>query len=323
MKCLECGADLLDSATFCPRCGTPTSTSTSFSYLPAGAPSWPATVPQSTSSTATAVKDPAQAATSVRSVTEAKPRRSVGSIFTAFLLLILSIVIGVGATFAILAATGSLGSTTTAPRQAVHLPTPIPTPTAAATGATGTGTPAPGTGTPAATPTAGAQGNLLPLPGSFIVVKIAEVGVSMKYPSNWVQEKTQTTANFTAVELHPQQKIGIDFIIQRFSSTSSAQFSSADGVNKTVLQGYSTDAMLHNYQEIQPANPTPTIAGIQWSERDATFANSANDIIHVVTISVKHNNLYYNISYGAVNVTYNEAMQKYYSQMLSSFQFLP
>jgi hypothetical protein len=314
MKCLECGADLLDSATFCPRCGTPTSTTTSFSYLPAGTPPWPATVPQGTSSTATAVKDPAQAVTSVRSVAEAKSRRSVGSIITAFLLLILSVVIGVGATLAILTATGSLGSTTTAPRQVIHLPTPIPTTTAAATGTTATGT-------PAASPTAGAQGNLLPLPSFFIVVKIAEIGVSMKYPSNWIKDQPLTSPNYTFINIHPQQQIGLGFGIQRFSASASAQIKSVDDLNRNILQPGPNDTSLHNYKQIQPANPTPTIGGIQWTEQDATFTNSQGILFHNVSISVRHNNLYYNINYLAPDAVYAEAMQKYYSQMLSSFQF--
>jgi hypothetical protein len=316
MKCLECGADALDSATFCPRCGTPTSTTTSFSYLPTGAPPWPATVPHGTSSTATAVKDPAQAATSVRSVAEAKPRRSVGSIFATLLLLILSVVIGVGATLAILAATGSLGSTTTAPRQLIHLPTPIPTTTSAATGTTTTGT-------PATSPTAGAQGNLLPPAGSFIVVKIAEVGVSMEYPSNWIKDQPQTSLNFTFINIHPQQQIGLGFGIQRFSASASAQIKSVDYLNQSILQPGSNDSNIHNYKQIQPANPTPTIAGVQWAEQDATFTNNQGILFHNVSISVRHNNLYYNINYLAPDVVYAEAMQKYYSQMLSSFQFLP
>ncbi len=36
---------------------------------------------------------------------------------------------------------------------------------------------------------------------------------------------------------------------------------------------------------------------------------------------MKRNNLIYNISYFAPDVAYGEAMQKYYSQMLTSFQF--
>ncbi len=315
MKCLECGTDLPDTATSCPRCGTPTHAITSFSYLPAGTPPWPATVPQGTSSTATAVKDPAQTAASARSVAEAKPRRSVGSIFTAFLLLLLSVVVGVGATLAILAATGSLASTTTATRQIIHLPTPIPTATVAAQGTTGTGT-------PAATPTTGAQGNQLPTPTSFVIVKIAGIGVSLKYPADWTEKPPQTDSMGVTVSFTPQQQNGIAFFVEQFLKSGSTQFTNADQVNQSVLQQISATTQFSNFHEVSPTNPTPTIAGMQWAERDATFANSQGIPFHSVSISVRHNNLYYNIFYFAPTSVFDEAMQKYYSQMLSSFQFI-
>src|SRR5260370_9327570 len=45
MTCPQCNADLADSTAFCPRCGSSIRPAT-FSYLPAGAPPWPATVPR-------------------------------------------------------------------------------------------------------------------------------------------------------------------------------------------------------------------------------------------------------------------------------------
>src|SRR5579863_5134035 len=146
MKCLECYADMPDSATSCPRCGTPPSihrgaTSTAFSYLPTGTPPWPTTMPVGT---ATAVKQTTDSVASAKagSIADAKPRRSGGSIVTAILLVVLSVVIGVGATLAVLAATGSLASSSAGSTKVVHLPTPIPTSAATA-----------GTGTPVATAT--------------------------------------------------------------------------------------------------------------------------------------------------------------------------
>lgn len=313
MKCLECYADIPDSATSCPRCGTPTRATSSFSYLPAGAPPWPTAVPAGITTTEKQTAETVAPSTAKR-VTSEKPRRSGGSIVTSFLLLILSIVVGVGATLGILAATGSLAfpGTSTAPRQVANLPTPIPTSVAT-----------PVTGTPsAATPTTGTQTNQLPTPSSFVAVKVAEVGISLKYPADWIQEKPQTTANFSAVELHPQQQLGIDFVVQRFSSTLSAQAKSVDEVNQTILQPTPNDTNIHNFKVVQPGNVTPSIAGVQWTELDATFTNSQGLLFHEVSISVKHNNLYYNINYLAPDIVYNQAMQKYYSQMLSSFQFL-
>lgn len=322
MKCLQCEADLLDSATSCGRCGAPTRATTFFSYLPSGAPPWPATIPQATSFTTTAVKEPAQAVATARSVPDAKPKRSVGSIFATFLLLILSIVIGVGATLAILAANGSLGSTTTTPKQALHLAPPMPT--AAATVSTGTATPGTGIGTPtAATPTPASPGNQLPTPTSFQVVKIAQLGFSVKYPVEWTQDPLKsTTGGNLFIDFHPPQQVPVDFTVGRLSAQNSATVTSADMINQANLQIFSTDPTLRNYQGVHPANPTPTIAGIQWTEGDATFTNPNNAVIHFVIISAKHNNFYYSISYFAVDTVFGEAMQKYIQPMLASFQFL-
>jgi hypothetical protein len=311
MKCLECQNELPDTAISCPRCGTPTRAATSFSYLPAGAPPWPATV------TSTAVKQTIEsvAPPKAKVVPEAKPRRSIRSVFTAMLLLILSVVIGVGATLVILAANGYLVSPGTTTTQATHIVTPVPTTTPATT-------PIPGTGTPAATPTTGTAGNQLPTPTSFVVLKVAEVGISLKYPADWKEENPQNTASYSAVELHPQQQLGIDFVVQRSTAASSAQIKSVNDLNQTILQPNSNETTIHNFKLVQAVNPSPTIGGVPWAEQDASFTNSQGLLFHEVSISVQHNNLYYNINYLAPDVVYAEATQKYYSQMLSSFQFL-
>src|SRR5437660_10361622 len=48
MNCPRCSAELPDSALSCPRCGFQVRP-TSFSYVSAGSPPWPTTVPQSLS----------------------------------------------------------------------------------------------------------------------------------------------------------------------------------------------------------------------------------------------------------------------------------
>lgn len=303
MNCPQCSAELSNSATFCPRCGTSIRPA-SFSYLPAGAPPWPNAAPQGYSygSTATIEAPSKTAAPAVTSVPASKPRRSAGSVFLVIALLALSVVLGVGGTFGVLALNGQF-----VPAPKVTAPsTPAPAPT-------------PSSGTPA--PTAPAQGNMLPTPGSFITINSQAVGISLKYPGDWVADPPQTDTNTTAINIHPQQQIGIDFVVQRLSTSATTQAGSADGFNQANLQSFKTDTNIHNYNEVQPANAAPTIGGVQWVERDATFANNANVIFHVVSISVKHNKLLYNISFFAPDVAYGEAMQKYYSQMLSSFHF--
>lgn len=305
MNCPQCSAELSNSATFCPRCGTSLRPA-SFSYLPAGTPPWPSAAPQGYAYVPTAAIEAQQktAAPAVTGVPASKPRRSAGSVLLIIGLLALSIVLGAGGTFGLLALNGQFAP---APKvRAPSIPTPAPTP---------------GPGTPAPTPTTAAQGNLLPTPGSFITINSQAVGISLKYPGNWVADPPQSDTNTTAINIHPQQQIGIDFVVQRLSTSATTQAGSADGFNLANLQSFKTDTNLHNYNEVQPANATPTIGGVQWTERDATFANNSNVVFHVVSISVKRNNLIYNISYFAPDVAYSEAMQKYYSQMLTSFQF--
>ena len=302
MNCPQCSAELSNSATFCPRCGTSLRPA-SFSYLPAGAPPWPSAVPQGYAYVPTAaIEAHQQAAPAVTSVPSSKPRRSVGSVLLIIGFLVLSIVIGAGGTIGLLALNGQFGPQPKV--TAASIPTPLPTP---------------GPGTP--TPTTSTQGNLLPTPGSFITINSQAVGISLKYPGNWVADPPQSDSNSTIINIHPQQQIGIDFVVQRLSTSATTRAGSPDAFNQANLQAFQTDSNIHNYNEVQPANTTPTIGGVQWVERDARFSNNSNVVFHVVSISVKRNNLLYNISYFAPDVAYGEAMQKYYSQMLTSFQF--
>lgn len=306
MKCPQCGAELSDSATFCSQCGT-SIRSASFSYLPTGTPPWPGSVPQGYSYKAAATMEPVQKVeAAATSAPASKPRRPVGGVLLIIGLFILTAIIGVGGTFGMLYANGQL-SAASQPVRPVVLPTPVPT--------ASSGTPA---GTPATTP----QGNTLPTPSSFQSTTIAQVGVSLKYPTGWIQDPPQlSTSGNSSVSFHPQDQLPIAFTVARLSAQNSASVSSADQVNQVNLQSLSTDTNFHNYQEVPPANASPTIGGIQWMERDATFANGNNDVFHVAIVSVKHNNLYYSITYFAPNTAYDEAMQKYYAQMLTSFQF--
>jgi len=306
MNCPQCSAELANSATFCPRCGT-SLRPVSFSYLPAGTPPWPSAAPQGYSYVPTATIEASQKtkASAVTSLPASKPRRSAGSVFLVIALLALSLVIGAGGTLGVLALNGQF-----APAAKVRTPA-IPTPL-----------PTPGAGTPTPMPSTTAQGNMLPTPTSFLQTTVANVGVSLKYPADWVQDPPQlSSSGNSSVNFHPQTQLPIAFIVARLSAQNSASVTSADEVNQANLQSFSTDANFHNYQEIPPANASPTIGGIQWVERDATFANSNNDVFHIVFVSVKHNNLYYSIFYTAPSTAYGEAMQKYYTQMLASFQF--
>ena len=304
MNCPQCAAELSNSATFCPRCGT-SIRPTSFSYLPAGTPPWPNTPPQGYSyEPAVATQAVQKAVPATTSVPASKPRRSIGGILVVIALLALSVVLGAGGTLGVLALNGQFAPASRV--TAASIPTPAATP---------------GPGTPSATPSTTSQGNLLPTPSSFITINSQAVGVSLKYPGDWIADPPQSNSNSATVNLHPQQQIGVGFVIERLSSSATTQVGGADSFNRASLQSLSSDSNIHNYSEVQPANATPTIAGVQWSERDATFANSSNVVFHVSSISVVRNKLLYNIFYFAPGVAFSEAMQKYYSQMLASFQF--
>jgi len=234
-------------------------------------------------------------------VTSAKPKLSSSQILVIISAFLLTIVIGVGGTLGVLALNGQFSP---APTRVVHLPTQPAT-----------------NSTPIPTATATQQANALPTPNSFVITTNKAIGVSLKYPGDWIQDPPQVSSSGTSVSFHPQQQLGINFGVERFSDSASAQIGSADELNQNTLQGLSTDSNLHNYKEVPAANATPTIAGVQWAERDATFANSNGNVFHAVSIAVKHGSAYYSIFYFAPSAYYAEAMQKYYSQMLSSFQF--
>ncbi len=192
MNCPQCSAELSNSATFCPRCGT-SLRPTSFSYLPAGAPPWPNTPPQGYSyGPAAAVQTPQTTAPATASVPVPKPRRSAGAVLLVIALLALSVVLGAGGTLGVLALNGQLapGSRATAS----SIPKPVATP---------------GPGTPSATPATTPQGNLLPTPSSFITINSQAVGVSLKYPGDWIADPPQSNSNSATVNLHPQQQIGV------------------------------------------------------------------------------------------------------------------
>ena len=89
MTCPQCNADLPDSTAFCPRCGSSIRPAT-FSYLPTGAPPWPATVPRMpfyrAGSTAEATQEDANLSADKIAP---KPRRPLSSILLVIALLIL------------------------------------------------------------------------------------------------------------------------------------------------------------------------------------------------------------------------------------------
>ncbi len=302
MNCPRCYTELPDSATTCAQCGAPVRPAT-FSYLPAGAPPWPTSVPQNFSYGQKAIVQTAQDIRTVEGsivpksvVAQKKSSLGIPAIIGLFLV---SILIGGGVTFGILYANGqrlSLGPQSAQPT--VQLPT----------------------SSASSTPTS--QAGQLPTPTSFQTITNTDVGISMKYPSDWVTDPAQKTTSSVSVGIHPQQQIGILIAIERLLPSASATVTSTSDINQANLAQFQNAQGFSNFHIVQPATPQPTIGGVQWDEMDATITNSQGVLFHLTTIAVQHNKLYYNIFYFAPNVNYNEAEQKYFQPMLNSFKFL-
>ena len=109
--------------------------------------------------------------------------------------------------------------------------------------------------------------------------------------------------------------------IAKLSSSVSAQVTDTNEVNQANIQGFGSNNNLLNLTALTNTPKHRMIGGINWDEQDATYSTSSGLLIHVVSISVKRNTLYYNILYYAPASVYAEAFQKYYSQMLNSFKF--
>ena len=301
--------------------------SPTFSYLPEGAPTWPTMIPQNTlyaasassplantggmidrNSAATLIPPPSLQGAGENLTTagrETKSKRSVRSTFMIIGVLLLSVLIGGGASLGILWANGQLlpnNAAQTAARVTV------PTPTAAS-------------GTPGVTPTPTGQSNQLPTPASFQTLKITSLGISVKSPSDWQQVGPQaTSSNDMEMALVPPQQIGIAVFIKRLSASNSASLKSPTAANQQNITEFSNVSGVNN---LRPSSTSqPTIAGIAWIEQDASFTSDQGDTYHYTTIAVQHNKLYYTISFYIPDVYHNEAVQKYIQPILNSFQFL-
>jgi hypothetical protein len=307
MKCSRCAAELPDSSTYCSRCGAanPTGqlTTSGFSYLPAGAPPWPASVPGRYQYGAGA-SAPVQS--SEPRLTERSGRSALGTLMTVVLILLISLLVGVGGTLGVLASQGRL-SPQPAAKKAVVAVQAQPTPGA----------------TPAST-TAASSGNQLPTPTSFKTTSVKDVNVALEYPSSWVQDALQKTTDGTLLDIHSptSQQIGIGFSLMRYSSATSTTFTSADEINQGNVQGFSQLTGVTNMQTVPSTGSAPTIGGVTWTELDASFSNSNSVKIDLMSMVVKHNDIYYNILVLAPDIYYPEAMQKYIQHIFSTFKFL-
>ena len=308
MNCPRCNTELPDSAIYCVNCGSTIRPAT-FSYLPTGVPAWPTGSFQTTQYRSGAPSEPAQYVVqgetkSVASSNAALPKKNRLGVPAIIGLCILSVLIGGGLTFGILYLNGQRLSIGPQPAQT---PLQLPTPGASSTPQSLTPTP---------------QSNQLPTPTAFQTVTSSDLGISMKYPSDWVVDPAQKNANSAFLGIHPQQQqTGIFIVIERYTTSASAKISTTNALNQINLAQFQNLQNITNFQIIQPSIPQRTIGGVKWDEQDATFSNANNISFHLTTIAVQYKKLYYDIVFYSPASTYDEAVQKYFLPMLNSFKF--
>jgi hypothetical protein len=236
--------------------------------------------------------------------TQKSARKGTLGVPAILLLFIVSILVGGGLTYGLLAL-GRGNNQSQARPITLHLSS---SPTATA-----------GTGQVSPTPT---TTNQLPTPTSFLTVSNADVGMSVKYPSDWVLDPPQKSTQSAFIGLHPSVQNGLFFGLQRISTSTSASITTTGEVNDSNLAQLQSAPGVSNFQVIQPATAQQSAGGVQWDEKDATFDNQNGITFHLSSIAVLHKGQYYDILYYAPGTIFNEAMQKYFHPMLNSLKFL-
>ncbi len=219
------------------------------------------------------------------------------------LLFLASILVGGGLTFGIL--TLQSHANTQGPLPPITLKQPTPTAT-----------------TPGSTATPTTTGTQLPTPTSFQTLNNTNVGVSTKYPAGWTVDAAQSTTTSTIFGVHPVEHNGIFISFERYSNTGSASFHTTGDVNQLNLSQFQGASGISNFQVIKSATSKQMVGGTPWDQQDASFSNSSNVVFHLTTIAVQYKHLYYDIVYFAPDSVYNEAVQKYFQPILTSFTFL-
>lgn len=310
-----------NAATFCPQCGTPVYQSVAtpvahlqtpanlqlppasqgtnvaqpmFSYLPAGAPPWPSTIPQERPSSR---PSPQVTTTETKAKVERYKPSIRGAMLIAFLV-VLTPVLGALFTLGTLYAQGQLGTTN-----------PV-------------GQPAPTSRTPATivTATPSAQTDQLPTPTAFRQTSNVDVNVSFKYPTDWMADAPQKSTDVTSLSVHPSQQLGIIFIVRRFSQSTSSSIQSPDQINQDLVSRLGTN--VKDIQAVPAPADQPLVGGVKWVEQDGILVDSNGSKLHFATLSVQHNKRYYNIIASMPDLYYNEALHKYINPILGSLRFL-
>jgi hypothetical protein len=228
---------------------------------------------------------------------EAKPKRSASSILVAAAVLILVPLLGSGVMLGTLYLNGKLTS-----RPAIRVIKPTENINVI---------PGPGTSS---------QQESLPAPASFSEASNRDLNIALKYPSDWQASPDKSTSS-TSLNIQ-QQQYGILFLISRFSNNMSANFTSAEELNREAILSVTQALSATNLQNVTPATKQPTIGGAQWAEQDVTFMIGGATTLYMISLTVQRDTVYYNIIVLTPDGIHIEAMSKYIKPMLNSIHFL-
>jgi hypothetical protein len=301
MICFRCTTELPAMATACPECGSsvPQGQSTTFSYLPPGAPPWPMGVPEKLPYL---VESKAGEAFTARTKPHLKLRSQPGAlarrIISIVLILLITPTLGVLATIGVLAIQGRLSPNShTSASSLLHLP-----------GASNNANPFSGSA-------------VLPPPAAFKIVGDTSMNISLQCPSDWTAGPVDQSSD--PIEYPITQPGHLILIhISRFSNSSSSQISGPDQLN-IQLMGLMSQTF-SNVKSVVSPNAEPIIGNDRWMEQDATYTDTNNNVeSHFATITVLHDRQnYYNINFAVPQSVYQQAMQQYIQPILGSLQFI-
>ncbi len=297
MICSRCTTELPVMAAACPECGSsiPQGQSTTFSYLPPGAPPWPMRVPEKlpylveskASESSLAV---AKAKVKVRTRRGALARR----IISIVLILLITPAVGILSTLGVLAIQGRFSPSHSSPSSLSHLP--------------------------GANLFSSSGANALPPPTTFKLTSDSSMNISLQCPSDWTVGPADQSSDPIEYPLTQPGHL-VRMYIARFSSNLSSQISGPDELNSALI-----GQMSQQFSGVTPVtspNASPTIGSDQWMEQDANYMSQDHTKSHFTTITVLHNHQnYYNINFVMPESLYHQAMQEYIQPMLTSFKFI-
>ncbi|WP_220194134.1 hypothetical protein [Ktedonospora formicarum] len=294
MKCTHCAAEVAERTERCGVCGAQASethsTSSPFSYLPAGTPAWPLTIPAYSTGASIA------ASHAVISPTSIPASKTQQNWLLLSLILLLIPIVGASATYGALRwrSTANLSPPTLHPRA---------------------------TANSQATPITTSHSPVLTTPTSFQTASDTTINMALQYPANWKEstpDKSDTQSSLTI----SSPDLGIQFAVLRFSESASPAIGSPNDLNERILSELNINQNVLQIQPTQTISAQPQIAGQIWQQKEGLVIMSNGSKVHVNAITVRYNNAYYNIQIYTPEDIYQQALKTYLQPMLDSLHFL-